>query len=53
MTSGLKAGETIVVEGVNQPRAGQEINPLTPARSAQNREKAKQALKDGKMPGEN
>ena len=28
-------------------------NPITPAQSAQNREKAKQALKDGKMPGEN
>ena len=53
VTSGLKAGETIVVEGVNQLRAGQEINPITPAQSAQNREKAKQALKDGKMPGEN
>lgn len=53
VTSGLKAGETIVVEGVNQLRGGQEINPITPAQSVQNREKAKQALKDGKMPGEN
>ena len=51
--SGLKAGETIVVEGVNQLREGAKITPITPAQSEANRKKAEQALKDGKMPGEN
>lgn len=53
VTEGLKAGERIVVEGVNQLKAGAKINPITPEQSVTNRKKAEQALKDGKMPGEN
>lgn len=53
VTEGLKAGERIVVEGVNQLKAGAKINPITPEQSVANRKKAEQALKDGKMPGEN
>lgn len=53
VTSGLRAGERIVVDGVNQLKNGQKINPITPAQAAASQQKAKQALKDGKMPGEN
>ena len=53
VTSGLRAGERIVVDGVNQLKNGQKINPITPAQAAAAQQKAKQALKDGKMPGEN
>ncbi len=52
LTSGLEAGETIVVEGVNQLRNGMKINPITPEQAEENVQAAKQALKDGKMPGE-
>lgn len=52
VTSGLKAGERIVVDGVNQLKNGQKINPITPAQAAANQKKEQQALKDGKMPGE-
>ena len=53
VSEGLKAGETIVVEGVHQLRAGAKITPITEKQSEANRKKAEQALKDGKMPGEN
>lgn len=53
VTEGLKAGERIVVSGVNQLKSGMKINPITPAQAAAAEQKAKQALKDGKMPGEN
>ncbi len=53
VTSGLKAGERIVVDGVNQLKNGQKINPITPAQAEANQKKAQKALKDGKMPGEN
>ncbi|MCI6144314.1 MAG: efflux RND transporter periplasmic adaptor subunit [Bacteroidales bacterium] len=52
VTDGLKAGERIVVEGVNQLKNGAKITPITPAQSAKNREKAKADLKAGKLPGE-
>ncbi len=52
VTSGLKAGERIVVDGVNQLKNGQKINPITPAQAEANQKKEQQALKDGKMPGE-
>ncbi len=52
VTDGLKAGERIVVEGVNQLKNGTKITPITPAQSAKNREKAKADLKAGKLPGE-
>jgi membrane fusion protein (multidrug efflux system) len=53
VTGGLKAGECIVVEGVNQLKAGMKIKPITPKQSEENRKKAEKALKDGKMPGQN
>ncbi len=53
VVKGLKAGERIVVEGVNQLKTGNVIKPITPAQAEANRKKAEQALKDGKMPGEN
>ena len=53
VSKGLKAGETIVLEGVRQLRAGAKITPITQAQSDANRKKQEQALKDGKMPGEN
>ena len=52
VTSGLKAGERIVTEGVNQLKKGMKINPITPQQAEKNRAKANQDLKDGNMPGE-
>lgn len=52
VVGGLKAGERIVVEGVNQLKAGSVIKPITPAQAEANRKREEQALKDGKMPGE-
>lgn len=53
VSEGLKAGETIVVQGVNQLKPGMKITPISEAKSEANRKKAEQALKDGKLPGEN
>lgn len=53
VTAGLRKGERIVVDGVNQLKNGMKINPITPAQAKAAEQKAKQALKDGKMPGEN
>ena len=53
VSKGLNAGETIVLEGVRQLRAGAKITPITQAQSDANRKKQEQALKDGKLPGEN
>lgn len=52
VTSGLKAGDRIVVQGVNQLKDGQEIKPITPAEADANRKKAQQDLKEGNMPGQ-
>ncbi len=52
LTSGLKGGERIVVDGVNQLKSGQKINPITAAQAAKNEQKAKDDLKAGKLPGE-
>ena len=52
VTNGLKAGERIVVDGVNKLKNDMQINPITPQQAAQAEQKAKQALKDGKMPGQ-
>ena len=52
VTSGLKAGERIVTEGVNQLKKGMKINPITQQQAEKNSAKANQDLKDGKMPGE-
>uniref|UniRef100_UPI004025BDCD efflux RND transporter periplasmic adaptor subunit n=1 Tax=Alloprevotella sp. TaxID=1872471 RepID=UPI004025BDCD len=52
IASGLRAGERIVVDGVNQLKNGQKINPITPAQLKANQKKEQQAMKDGKMPGQ-
>lgn len=52
IASGLRAGERIVVDGVNQLKNGQKINPITPAQLKANQAKEQKAMKDGKMPGE-
>ncbi len=52
VSTGLKAGERIVVDGVNQLKNGQKINPITPAQAEANQKKEQQAMKDGKMPGQ-
>ncbi len=52
VASGLRTGERIVVDGVNQLKNGQKINPITPAQLKANQAKEQKAMKDGKMPGE-
>lgn len=52
VASGLRAGERIVIDGVNQLKNGQKINPITPAQLKANQAKEQKAMKDGKMPGE-
>ena len=52
VTAGLKAGERYVLDGVNQLKEGQTINPISQAKAAENTEKAKADLKAGKLPGE-
>lgn len=53
VSSGLKAGERIVVDGVNKLKNGMDIKPITPEQADKNVQQQKQALKDGKMPGQN
>lgn len=52
VASGLRAGERIVVDGVNQLKNGQKINPITLAQLKANQAKEQKAMKDGKMPGQ-
>lgn len=52
VTSGLKAGDRIVVEGINKLKNEMEINPITPAESQAKQTKAQQHMKDGKLPTE-
>lgn len=52
VASGLRAGERIVIDGVNQLKNGQKINPITPAQLKANQAKEQKAMKDGKMPGQ-
>ena len=52
VTNGLKAGERVVVDGVNKLKNDMQINPITPQQAAAAEQKAKQALKDGKLPGQ-
>ena len=53
VSSGLKVGERIVVDGVNKLKNGMDIKPITPEQADKNVQQQKQALKDGKMPGQN
>jgi len=50
VTSGLKTGDRIVVEGVQNLKNGQQIKPITPAESEKLREQAKKDVKEGKLP---
>jgi efflux transporter, RND family, MFP subunit len=52
VSSGLTSGDKIVIEGVQNLKNGQKIKPITAAQAAKNLAKAKQDIKDGKMPGE-
>lgn len=52
VTAGLKAGDRIVIEGVNQLKRGMKINPITREQLEKNKAAERKALKDGKMPGE-
>ena len=52
VTSGLKSGEKIVVEGVNKLKDGQEIKPITPAQSEAQRQKSKEHMANKAMPGQ-
>ena len=52
MTGGLRPGERIVVDGVNQLKDGQKINPISKAQLEKNKAKAKADLKAGKLPDE-
>lgn len=50
VTGGLKAGDRIVVEGVQNLKNGQEIKPITPAEADKMRKQAAKDVKDGKLP---
>lgn len=50
VTSGLKIGDRMVVEGVSNLKEGTVIKPITPAQSEAKQRKAQQEVKDGKMP---
>ena len=52
VSNGLKVCERIVIDGVNRLKNDMQINPITPAQAKAAEQKAKQALKDGKMPGQ-
>ena len=52
VSNGLKVGERIVIDGVNRLKNDMQITPITPAQAKAAEQKAKQALKDGKMPGQ-
>lgn len=52
VTSGLKGGEQIVVEGVNKLKDGMEIKPITPAQSEAQRQKSKEHMANKSMPGQ-
>lgn len=49
VTSGVKAGDRIVVDGVSTLKDGQQINPVTPQQAEAARRKAEKDLSEGKM----
>lgn len=49
VTSGLKAGDRLVVDGVSTLKDGTQINPITPAQADANRRKAEKDMAAGKM----
>jgi len=50
VTGGLKAGDRIVVEGVQSMKNGTEIKPITKAEAEKMRKKAAEDIKEGKFP---
>lgn len=52
VTGGLKAGDRLVVEGVNQLKDGMEIKPITVAQSEAQRQKSKEHMATKAMPGQ-
>lgn len=52
VTSGLKAGDRIVVEGINKLKNDMEIQPITPEQAKAKQAKAQQHMKEGKLPNE-
>ena len=50
VTSGLRPGDRIVVEGVQNLKNGQEIKPITPEQAKKMREQAAKDVKEGKLP---
>ena len=50
VTSGLKAGDRIVIEGVQNLKDDMEIKPITPQQAAEKRAQAAKDVKDGKLP---
>lgn len=49
VTSGVKAGDRIVVDGVTTLKNDQQINPITPEQAAAARRKAEKDMSEGKM----
>ena len=52
VTSGLKAGDRLMVEGLNKVKDGQEIKPITEAESAKKLDAAKKHMEEKKLPME-
>lgn len=52
VTSGVKAGDRIVVEGINKLKNDMEIKPITPEQSAAQLKKSQQHMAEKKMPGQ-
>lgn len=52
VTSGLKEGDRIVVEGITKLKDGQAIKPISVKQSEAQREKSKQHMADKAMPGQ-
>lgn len=50
VTSGLKAGDRIVIEGVQNLKDDMEIKPITPQQAAEKRAQAAKDIKEGKLP---
>lgn len=52
VTSGLKEGDRIVIEGVAKLKDGTKIKPITAAQSAAKQKKAQEHMAEKKMPGQ-
>lgn len=52
VTSGLKEGDRIVIEGVAKLKDGTKIKPITAAQSADKQKKAQEHMAKKKMPGQ-